>query len=150
MNDDEQYFIAETISLARGMSFGDCLRFVRGLEACIDKAHPAAPQFKMTLDGLVSSDAQFELLQLGQLKLQLREENMSSLDRTGRRGNTRGRRNEVQAFLTRHHDISDSKKLAVFAIQEGLYSPKTSKCDIEYRLKRTREHLVSQGELLKS
>jgi hypothetical protein len=50
--------------------------------------------------------------------------------------NTARRHAEVGAFLERHQHITDFNRLAEIAVNEGLYSPNTSKCDIIGRLER--------------
>jgi hypothetical protein len=50
--------------------------------------------------------------------------------------NTHRRHAEVGAFLNRNRHITDFARLAEIAVNEGLYSRSTSKCDIVSRLER--------------
>jgi hypothetical protein len=68
VSDDELFFLAEAISHARSLTFGECLQFMRGLQATLGDAHPAKPQVQAVLAKLTETDAQLELLAVSQLK----------------------------------------------------------------------------------
>jgi hypothetical protein len=69
MDENEQFFIEETIAYARALSFTDSLRFLRGLLTAIGKDHPAWRKLRASVAALESSDAQLELIQKGGLRL---------------------------------------------------------------------------------
>jgi hypothetical protein len=71
---DEQFFISESIRHARQLPLPDCARYLCGFWAAIGSAHPAAPAISSVCDSLRSSDQQLDLIQLGQLRLNLEGE----------------------------------------------------------------------------
>jgi hypothetical protein len=70
VSENEQFFIAEAISHARDLSFTECLRFMRGFTASISESHPSAPLLKSALAQLSATDAQLELLQVGETQME--------------------------------------------------------------------------------
>jgi hypothetical protein len=70
---DEQFFVSESIRHARELPLQNCTRYLCGFSAAIGTAHPAAPAIRSVCESLRSSDQQLDLIQLGQMKLDLEE-----------------------------------------------------------------------------
>ena len=71
MDEKEQFFVSESISHARTLPLPDCIRYLEGFIAVIGARHPASPRLRSIYRALVDSDQQLDLIQLGQLKLDL-------------------------------------------------------------------------------
>lgn len=70
MNENEQFFISEAIRHARSLPFGDSLRFLAGFVRALEDRHPAKPAITVAHGQLSACNAQLDLIQLGQLKLE--------------------------------------------------------------------------------
>lgn len=68
MNDDAQFFLSESIRYARQLPVNDCLRFLRGMLDNLDGGSAGA-DLRSIIAQLSASDAQLELIQIGQLRL---------------------------------------------------------------------------------
>ena len=71
MDDNEQFFVSESVELARSLSLPDCIRYLDGFLNAVGAAHPAAASLRAIYRSLRNSDQQLDLIQLGQLKLDL-------------------------------------------------------------------------------
>lgn len=71
ITDSELSFIAEASRHAQTLPVGQCARFIRGVIEALGEEHPAVPRFRRAVAGLMDSDQQLELIQIGQLKLNL-------------------------------------------------------------------------------
>lgn len=71
---DEQFFISESIRHARGLPLEDCTRYLCGFSAAIGSGHPASPGINVACESLRATDQQLDLIQLGQMKLDLDKE----------------------------------------------------------------------------
>jgi hypothetical protein len=71
MNEDETFFLGESVRHAKTLTVGDCTRFVAGMIFALGETHPAIPRLRRVVTQLMDSDAQLELIKLGQLKLDL-------------------------------------------------------------------------------
>jgi hypothetical protein len=69
VSEAEKFFIGEAIRHARLLPFADCLEFLRGLAESIGDEHPAKQAITGVLAQLTATDAQLELLQVGQTQL---------------------------------------------------------------------------------
>jgi predicted DNA-binding transcriptional regulator YafY len=65
---DELFFLAEAIRHARTLPLIECRQFLNGMITSLTGAHPARRRLSLTIESLDSSDAQMEMMQVGQLK----------------------------------------------------------------------------------
>jgi|GEM_PF-2764959 len=71
MQPDELFFIAEAVRHARSLPFSNAVRFINGMLLSLNAEHGAITDLRSTLNKMVASDQQLDLLQLGQMKLTL-------------------------------------------------------------------------------
>jgi hypothetical protein len=71
MNEAESFFVAQSITHARTLPLSDCVKYLRGLLDAIGKNHPARRSLSTLYTALHISDAQMDLIEIGQLKLKL-------------------------------------------------------------------------------
>jgi hypothetical protein len=75
MEDDELFFFAQAIQLARKQPISECLKFLRGLLALISEGNQYRNRYRSALARAISQlgagEAQLELIQIGQLELDL-------------------------------------------------------------------------------
>lgn len=81
MNEAQVYFMAESIRHARSLPFSDCIRFICGMLDSLHEDGAGVAELRKTYRALVESDQQLELIQVGQLKL-----NLASAKPTRRKG----------------------------------------------------------------
>jgi len=68
--DSYQYFIAESLRHARSLPFSDCIRFLGGMLSALPPE--SEPQIREVHRALTQCDQQLDLIQIGQLKFELR------------------------------------------------------------------------------
>lgn len=73
MDENELLFFGESVRHAQSLSLTECVRFLTGMLAAVGGTHPSAARLRLALSNLTNSDAQLELIALGQLKLPLDE-----------------------------------------------------------------------------
>jgi hypothetical protein len=71
MDEKEQFFVSESSAHARSLPLPECIRYLEGFISVIGARHPAAARLRSIYRGLVDSDQQLDLIQLGQMKLPL-------------------------------------------------------------------------------
>jgi hypothetical protein len=69
MTQNELFFFEESVRHARTLSYQQCLSFLRGLLFAVGE-HPGAGDLRTIIRQMSASDAQLELIQIGQLRFE--------------------------------------------------------------------------------
>ena len=70
-SEDELFFFSESIQQAREKPLAQCLQYLRGMLEAMQQDHAAAKILRTIIAQLTSSDAQLELIQIGQIQMRL-------------------------------------------------------------------------------
>lgn len=70
MTEQEQRFISDAIMHGRTLPFSEALEYFTGLAGIVGPDHPAKAAVNAAIVHLTAGDAQLDLLQVGQLKME--------------------------------------------------------------------------------
>jgi hypothetical protein len=70
-SDEEAFFFSESIRQARRLPLSECLDYLRGMLSVMREDHEAAAEIRSVIAQLTGSDAQLELIQIGQIQRRL-------------------------------------------------------------------------------
>jgi hypothetical protein len=71
MDENEQFFVSQSIDHARSLPLQQCIQYLKGFLSTIGNDHPVAANLHPVYQSLRDSDQQLDLIQIGQLKLNL-------------------------------------------------------------------------------
>lgn len=71
MNEDEAFFFGEAIRHARSLPLNMCLQFLQGMLAAMEEDHATTKLIRSIIAQLTASDAQLDLIEIGQLRLSI-------------------------------------------------------------------------------
>lgn len=71
MDETQQFFVSESIRHAKSLPYTECLRYLGALIDSLQADHPVHAPLATVHVAMLANDQQLELIQMGQLKLDL-------------------------------------------------------------------------------